>query len=105
MTYELEFHEDALKEFNKLDNALKKQIKKKLEQRVLIPHVVADSLRGMKNCYKIKLRSAGYRLVYEVIDEKLVVVVLTVLRRDSASYQDLAKHFTLRKSPVVGAGP
>lgn len=32
--------------------------------------------------YKIKLRSVGYRLVYEVRDEMLVVLVIAVGRRD-----------------------
>ncbi|WP_373687182.1 type II toxin-antitoxin system RelE/ParE family toxin [Acinetobacter sp. YH12239] len=33
--------------------------------------------------YKVKLRSAGYRLVYQVIDTKIVVLVLDVDRRDT----------------------
>ena len=33
--------------------------------------------------YKIKLRAVGYRLVYEVIDDELVVIVIEVGRRDT----------------------
>lgn len=36
----------------------------------------------MPNCYKIKLRSIGYRLVYEVIDSRLVVTVIAVGKRE-----------------------
>ncbi len=32
--------------------------------------------------YKIKLRSAGYRLVYEVSDRNIVVYVLAVGKRE-----------------------
>ena len=32
--------------------------------------------------YKIKLKDVGYRLVYEVIDQRLVVMVVAVGRRD-----------------------
>ena len=32
--------------------------------------------------YKIKLRSAGYRLVYEVRDRELIVVVVAVGKRE-----------------------
>jgi mRNA interferase RelE/StbE len=40
-------------------------------------------LRGdLHNTYKIKLRDVGYRLVYEVIDQRLVVVVIAIGRRD-----------------------
>ena len=37
---------------------------------------------GMKDCYKIKLRSAGYRLVYEVRDQEVVVSVVAVGKRE-----------------------
>ncbi len=36
----------------------------------------------MKNVYKIKLRKAGYRLVYEVDDQAIIVSVLAIERRD-----------------------
>ena len=36
----------------------------------------------MRDCYKIKLRKAGYRLVYQVEDERVTVVVIAVGRRD-----------------------
>ncbi len=37
---------------------------------------------GRGNLYKIKLRSIGYRLAYEVQDEKIIVLVLAVGKRD-----------------------
>ena len=41
--------------------------------------------------YKIKLRTAGYRLAYEVIDEEIVVYVLAIGKRDKdAIYKKLA---------------
>lgn len=36
----------------------------------------------MPNCYKIKLRAIGYRLVYEVIDSRVVVTVIAVGKRE-----------------------
>jgi mRNA interferase RelE/StbE len=36
----------------------------------------------MKDCYKIKLRRAGYRLVYQVRDNELVVSVVAVGKRE-----------------------
>ena len=36
----------------------------------------------LQNTYKIKLRDAGYRLVYEVVKQRLVIVVIAVGRRD-----------------------
>jgi mRNA interferase RelE/StbE len=75
MTYELEFSEKAWKEWKKLGATLRDQFKKKLQERLSNPHVPADRLIGLGNAYKIKLQSAGYRMVYCVIDEVLVVTV------------------------------
>ena len=65
MIYELSFHPDALAEWQKLDGSVRVLFKKKLTERLLNPHVLAARLSGQKNRYKIKLRDAGYRLVYE----------------------------------------
>lgn len=82
MTYNLVFKEDALKEWNKLDSSLKLQFKKKLNERREAPRIPSAQLNGMKNCYKIKLRDAGYRLVYEVRDKEMVIVVIAVGKRE-----------------------
>ena len=77
MTYSLEFHEDALKEWNDLDGSIKSQFKKQLEKRMANPYVPAAKLSNdLNECYKIKLQKIGYRLVYEVIDNRLVIIVL-----------------------------
>lgn len=82
MSYELGFREEALKEWKRLDNAIREQFKRKLSERIVQPRIPAAKLSGHKDRYKIKLRSAGYRLVYEVQDGLLLVVVVAVGRRD-----------------------
>jgi mRNA interferase RelE/StbE len=71
MIYDLEFHPDALKEWRALDNAVREQLKKQLAERLREPHVVPSKLSGYPRRYKIKLRSAGFRLVYEEQDSRL----------------------------------
>ena len=66
MSYKVKFLPSALKEWKKLAPPIQKQFKKKLIERLESPHNQASQLRGFQNTYKIKLRSAGYRLVYEV---------------------------------------
>ena len=85
MTYKLTFKEEALKEWNKLDGGIREQFKKKLKERLVSPVVEASRLGGMKSCYKIKLRSSGFRLVYEVRDKELVVSVVAVGKRERNS--------------------
>jgi mRNA interferase RelE/StbE len=82
MIYELAFLDSALKEWRKLDANTRDILKARLEERLANPHVPAAKLTGSRNRYKIKLRSVGYRLVYEVRDAQLVVVVIAVGRRD-----------------------
>ncbi|NDE25899.1 MAG: type II toxin-antitoxin system mRNA interferase toxin, RelE/StbE family, partial [Betaproteobacteria bacterium] len=46
----------------------------------------------LQNTYKIKLRDVGYRLVYEVIDQQLLVMVIAVGKRDhNEVYQSAVK--------------
>lgn len=90
--YALEFNVLALKEWKKLDSAIQLQFARKLKERLSNPRVEADKLRGMPDCYKIKLRTAGYRLVYEVLDQVLVVTVIAVGKRErSQVYSNASK--------------
>lgn len=82
MSYELGFLEAALKEWRALDAGTREQFKKKLGERLSNPRVPSAKLSGAKDRYKIKLRSAGYRLVYEVRDTVMLVLVIAVGRRD-----------------------
>ena len=82
MTYELLFHPDALDEWGKLDKPVREQFRKKLAERLLEPHVPSAKLSGQKSRYKIKLRSVGYRLVYDVVDAQLIVIVVAVGKRE-----------------------
>lgn len=92
MSYELEFHPDALKEWLKLNKTVRDSFKKKLQERLLNPHVPASKLTGQHDRYKIKLRNIGYRLVYQVFDSKLVIVVVAVGKRErNAVYKTAAK--------------
>ena len=82
MSYELRFHPDARKEWNKLDATVREQFKKKLKERLQAPRVESARVSGGYDLYKIKLRTAGYRLVYQVHDEQMTVLVLAVGKRE-----------------------
>ncbi len=82
MIYKLKFLPTALKEWKKLDSTIQKKFKKKLKERLKSPHQASSRLSGFKNHYKIKLRASGYRLVYEVIDDEVYVLVIAVGKRE-----------------------
>ena len=90
MTYELAFKASALKEWKKLGATVREQFKKKLAERLEHPHVPSAALSGAVNLYKIKLRQAGYRLVYSVEDHIINVTGIAVGKRDRNAVYDAA---------------
>jgi mRNA interferase RelE/StbE len=80
--YRVLFRPCAKKRFDRLDPAIQQQIAKKLEQRRRNPRVPGDALSHMRDCYRIKLRAKGIRLVYQVRDAKLILLVLAVGSRE-----------------------
>lgn len=87
--YRLFFLPDALEEWRDLDGSIRQNLKKLLAKRLDNPYVPGGELHGpLSSCYKIKLNMQGVRLVYDVEDDKLIVMVLAVDRReDSAAYK------------------
>ena len=83
MIYELEFAKAALKKFDKLNPQIADQFIRKLEAILENPKIPKNKLSGSNDLYKIKLRSVGYRMVYQVIDDRVVVLVLDVAKRDT----------------------
>ncbi|HCL5273311.1 TPA: type II toxin-antitoxin system RelE/ParE family toxin [Salmonella enterica] len=92
MTYELEFDPRALKEWQKLGETVKKQFRKKLVDVLSNPRVESARLRELPDCYKIKLKTSGYRLVYQVQNDVVLVVVIAIGKREkSAVYRQADK--------------
>ncbi|MDP3010500.1 MAG: type II toxin-antitoxin system RelE/ParE family toxin [Methylococcales bacterium] len=91
MTYKLKFLPSAKKEWDKLDNSIQSQFKSKLKKCLENPHIPANRLTGFNCAYKIKLRSAGYRLVYEVDDQEIIVFFIEVGKRENNSVYNKAR--------------
>ncbi|AZE14667.1 mRNA interferase RelE [Pseudomonas chlororaphis subsp. aureofaciens] len=91
MTYKLQFLPSARKEWDKLGHTLREQFKKKLAEHLEMPRVPADALHGMADCYKIKLKASGYRLVYQVIEDQVVVSVVAVGKRERSAVYERAR--------------
>jgi len=82
MRFKLRFHELALKEWRALDNSIREPLKKKLAERLESPCLPSAALHAMPDCYKIKLHSLGYRLVYRVDAQEVFVTVIATSKRD-----------------------
>ena len=91
-TFRLEFVPSALKEWHKLGATVRNQFAKKLAERLASPRVPSARLSEFPDCYKIKLRKAGFRLVYRVDDGRIVVMVIAVGKRERGeAYKAAAK--------------
>ena len=90
MPFKLRFHELAWAEWQKLDGSIKAPFKKKLLERWQEPRIPSAALSNMPDCYKIKLKQAGYRLVYRVDADTVFVTVIAVGKRDKNGVYDTA---------------
>ena len=87
--YRLQFVPSAWAEWQALDGSVKEPLRKLLQKRLDSPHVPGGELHGaLAGHYKIKLRKQGYRLVYGVQDDIVLVMVMAIDKReDNAVYQ------------------
>lgn len=89
--YELAIHPDAEREWTKLDGSIKRRFKEKLaHERLKHPRIAKDALRELPDCYKIKITTPQYRLIYHVNDAKRLLTILSVASRDDV-YEELRK--------------
>ena len=81
--YELNFLSIAKNEFAKLDTVAQKIIKEKLLLLVTNPDILKNNIKALKGEYKgkFKLRINQYRVVFQVKEDILVIVVIRIGRR------------------------
>lgn len=89
--FKLKFLPSALQEWKKLAPPIKEQLRKKLKERLGNPRIPSSKLYGFSDVYKIKLRSSGYRLVYEVNDSEVTVLVIAVGKREKGKVYSMSK--------------
>lgn len=86
MTWAIEFERSAVKEFRKLDLQTQRRIRDFFRQRVLAddnPRSHGKALRG-KQANLWRYRVGSYRVIAELQDEWLTILVLRVAHRSDA---------------------
>ncbi|MEX8517972.1 MAG: type II toxin-antitoxin system RelE/ParE family toxin [Leptothrix sp. (in: b-proteobacteria)] len=102
--YRLLFMPEALEEWRALDGSVKENLKKLLAKRLDNPHMPGGELHGeLAGCYKIKLNKQGIRLVYAVEDDKLIVMVMAVDKREDSIVYKSAMTRLAGKATVAGS--
>ncbi|MFS8368398.1 type II toxin-antitoxin system RelE family toxin [Acetobacter oryzifermentans] len=86
--YIIRFDPDALDEWDALDGSIRKLFEKFLTKLVINPFILGRRLnKDLDGCFKIKLRSQGYRIIYEVIENIITIYIWAVGKReDNAIY-------------------
>jgi mRNA interferase RelE/StbE len=89
--YRVELRPRAARAWDRLDPAVREQLKRKLDERRRNPHVPSARLSQMPGCYKIKLRAEGLRAVYQVREDVLLLLVLAIGKRERNEAYDEAR--------------
>ncbi|MGE4400021.1 MAG: type II toxin-antitoxin system RelE/ParE family toxin [Campylobacterales bacterium] len=96
MTYEIEFHEEALEEFLSLDGSVRKLVAKQIKKISASPQLGEEL--GNKNgidltgCRKMYVDQKRVRIVYEIIERKVVVHIVAIGKREEMQvYKDALK--------------
>jgi len=105
--YRLQFVPSAWAEWQALDGSVKEPLRKLLQKRLDNPHMPGSELHGaLAGHYKIKLRKQGYRMVYGVQDDIVLVMVMAIDKReDSAVYHSAVARIAQMLSERAKAGP
>ena len=83
MTWKVEFDDSAVKELRKLDNQIQREILRFFRERIAIeknPRRFGKSLsRNLAGLWRYRIRN--YRMICDIEDNKLVVLVIRVAHR------------------------
>lgn len=81
--YALNFLSSAKKEFKKLDTLAQKTIKEKLILLSTNPDILKNNIKALKGEYKgkFRLRVNQYRVIFQVKDEELIIIVVRIGHR------------------------
>ena len=86
MNYGVEFHPEALDEFDSLQKSIREILVRKLLKRMVDPFVISARLGGdLHNCFKIKDKKSGIRIVYKVDAATRIIYVIAVGKRENNS--------------------
>lgn len=83
MKYKLLFLREAAEEFKKLDKAVQRIVKEKLEILAQNPELLKNNIKPLKGKYKglYRLRVGNYRVIYRLDKEEITILVIRIGHR------------------------
>lgn len=86
MTYEIQISKSASKQIKKLPSEIQERIQVKVDSLAIEPRPDGvKKLKGRENGYRIRV--GDYRIIYDIIDDILLITVVEVGHRSSV-YRD-----------------
>ena len=76
--YKVVYTKQASKKFYKLPRNTKRVIKGKLEQLAVNPHAQHPNVTKLQKRIGYRLRIGNWRVIYEIIDDRLIILVLKI---------------------------
>lgn len=88
--YRIEYLSRVLDEdISRLDKKVKRILEKKIETLIETP-LLGLPLRGdLAGCYKLKI--SKYRIIYKIYNERLVILIITIGKRDNLIVYKIAE--------------
>jgi len=106
MRWDVDFHPKAEKEFDKLNGSPKLQVAKAIHKVSQNPLPQSEGGYGkllgnnqsskLAGCLKIKLKSIGLRVVYQLVrDDKVMKIVIVSIRDDDEVYKEAERRVNM----------
>lgn len=88
--YKIKLTKIATENLKKIDRKTRDQILKKIESLMEEPKLMGKLLKGpLKELRSVRAAGQRYRIIYKVIDEEIVVIIITVGIRKEGDKKDI----------------
>ena len=81
LMYEIVFTKQADRAFRRIPRNIATLIREKLAQLALDPYTSNNNVTRLKNLPAYRLRVGDYRVIYEIQDDQLIILVLKIAPR------------------------
>ena len=82
--YKIEYQREAIKSLLKMPRNTARLIREKIEHLALSPYAANNNVKRLEGVGGYRLRVGDWRVLYEIIDDRLVIVVVKIRPRGDA---------------------
>ena len=82
--YKIEYQQQAIKTLLKMPRNTARLVKEKIEHLARSPYAVNNNVKRLEGVSGYRLRIGDWRVLYEIIDDRLVIMVVKIKPRGDA---------------------